>query len=44
MNNPLDFSGEVPLVTGAAAGVGPATPRALAEWVFVRTHGNWSAR
>jgi len=31
MNNPLDFSGKVALVTGAAAGIGLATARAFAE-------------
>src|SRR6185503_244556 len=31
MNNPLDFSGKVALVTGAAAGMGLATARAFAE-------------
>jgi NAD(P)-dependent dehydrogenase (short-subunit alcohol dehydrogenase family) len=31
MNNPLDFSGNVALVTGAAAGMGLATARAFAE-------------
>ncbi|MDP9412144.1 MAG: SDR family oxidoreductase [Actinomycetota bacterium] len=31
MNNPLDFSGKVALVTGAAAGMGLATVRAFAE-------------
>ena len=31
MNNPLDFSGKVALVTGAAAGLGLATARAFAE-------------
>ncbi len=29
MNNPLDFSGKVALVTGAAAGMGRATARAV---------------
>jgi NAD(P)-dependent dehydrogenase (short-subunit alcohol dehydrogenase family) len=31
MNNPMDFSGKVALVTGAAAGMGLATARAFAE-------------
>jgi NAD(P)-dependent dehydrogenase (short-subunit alcohol dehydrogenase family) len=31
MNNPLDFTGKVALVTGAAAGMGLATARAFAE-------------
>src|SRR3954454_15524337 len=31
MKNPLDFSGKVALVTGAAAGMGLATARAFAE-------------
>jgi len=31
MKNPLDFSGQVALVTGAAAGMGLATARAFAE-------------
>jgi NAD(P)-dependent dehydrogenase (short-subunit alcohol dehydrogenase family) len=31
MNNPLDFSGKVALVTGAAAGMGLATAHAFAE-------------
>lgn len=31
MNNPLDFSGKVALVTGAAAGMGLATARAFAK-------------
>ncbi len=31
MNNPLDFSGKVALVTGAAAGMGLATAQAFAE-------------
>jgi NAD(P)-dependent dehydrogenase (short-subunit alcohol dehydrogenase family) len=31
MNNPLDFTGKVSLVTGAAAGMGLATARAFAE-------------
>ena len=31
MNHPLDFSGKVALVTGAAAGMGLATARAFAE-------------
>ncbi len=31
MSNPLDFSGKVALVTGAAAGMGLATARAFAE-------------
>jgi NAD(P)-dependent dehydrogenase (short-subunit alcohol dehydrogenase family) len=31
MNNPLDFSGKVALVTGAAAGMGLATANAFAE-------------
>src|SRR3954454_17291237 len=31
MGNPLDFSGKVALVTGAAAGMGLATARAFAE-------------
>lgn len=31
MDNPLDFSGKVALVTGAAAGMGLATARAFAE-------------
>jgi NAD(P)-dependent dehydrogenase (short-subunit alcohol dehydrogenase family) len=31
MNSPLDFSGKVALVTGAAAGMGLATARAFAE-------------
>jgi NAD(P)-dependent dehydrogenase (short-subunit alcohol dehydrogenase family) len=31
MNNPLDFSGKVALVTGAASGMGLATARAFAE-------------
>jgi NAD(P)-dependent dehydrogenase (short-subunit alcohol dehydrogenase family) len=31
MNNPLDFSRKVALVTGAAAGMGLATARAFAE-------------
>jgi NAD(P)-dependent dehydrogenase (short-subunit alcohol dehydrogenase family) len=31
MNNPLDFSGKVALVTGAAAGMGLATAKAFAE-------------
>ena len=31
MNNPLDYSGKVALVTGAAAGMGLATARAFAE-------------
>jgi NAD(P)-dependent dehydrogenase (short-subunit alcohol dehydrogenase family) len=31
MNNPLDFTGRVALVTGAAAGMGLATARAFAE-------------
>jgi NAD(P)-dependent dehydrogenase (short-subunit alcohol dehydrogenase family) len=30
-NNPLDFSGKVALVTGAAAGMGLATANAFAE-------------
>jgi NAD(P)-dependent dehydrogenase (short-subunit alcohol dehydrogenase family) len=30
MNNPLDFSGKVALVTGAASGMGLATARAFA--------------
>jgi NAD(P)-dependent dehydrogenase (short-subunit alcohol dehydrogenase family) len=30
-NNPLDFSGKVALVTGAAAGMGLATAQAFAE-------------
>src|ERR687885_2908222 len=31
VNNPLDFTGKVALVTGAAAGMGLATARAFAE-------------
>ena len=31
MSNPLDFSGKVALVTGAASGMGLATARAFAE-------------
>jgi len=31
MNNPLDFSGKVALVTGAAAGMGLRTAQAFAE-------------
>src|SRR5512146_796063 len=31
MQNPLDFSGKVALVTGSAAGMGLATARAFAE-------------
>ncbi len=31
MNNPLDFSGKVALVTGAAAGMGLATAKAFAQ-------------
>ena len=31
MSNPLDFSGKVALVTGAAAGMGLATAKAFAE-------------
>ena len=31
MNNPIDFTGKVALVTGAAAGMGLATARAFAE-------------
>lgn len=31
MTNPLDFTGKVALVTGAAAGMGLATARAFAE-------------
>jgi NAD(P)-dependent dehydrogenase (short-subunit alcohol dehydrogenase family) len=31
MTNPLDFSGKVALVTGAAAGMGLATAQAFAE-------------
>src|SRR5215469_9716357 len=31
MGNPLDYSGKVALVTGAAAGMGLATARAFAE-------------
>src|SRR5437667_10790701 len=31
MNNPLDFSGKVALITGAAAGMGLATAQAFAE-------------
>ena len=31
MNNPLDFSGKVALVTGAAAGMGLATAEAFAQ-------------
>src|SRR5688572_5490416 len=31
MNNPLDFSGKVALVTGAAAGMGLATAQAFAD-------------
>src|SRR5437763_5678635 len=31
MNNPLDFSGKVALVTGASAGMGLATANAFAE-------------
>jgi len=31
MNNPLDFTGKVALVTGAAAGMGLATAQAFAE-------------
>src|SRR4029450_11089024 len=31
MNNPLDYSGKVALVTGAAAGMGLATAQAFAE-------------
>jgi NAD(P)-dependent dehydrogenase (short-subunit alcohol dehydrogenase family) len=31
MSNPLDFSGKVALVTGAAAGIGLATAKAFAE-------------
>src|SRR5439155_6207238 len=31
MNNPLDFSGKVALVTGAASGMGLATAQAFAE-------------
>src|ERR1051326_4915449 len=31
MNNPLDFTGKVALVTGAASGMGLATARAFAE-------------
>jgi len=31
MRNPLDFSGQVALVTGAAAGMGLATANAFAE-------------
>ncbi len=31
MNNPLDYTGKVALVTGAAAGMGLATARAFAE-------------
>jgi NAD(P)-dependent dehydrogenase (short-subunit alcohol dehydrogenase family) len=31
MSNPLDFTGKVALVTGAAAGMGLATAQAFAE-------------
>ena len=31
MSNPLDFSGKVALVTGAASGMGLATAQAFAE-------------
>jgi NAD(P)-dependent dehydrogenase (short-subunit alcohol dehydrogenase family) len=31
MNNPIDFSGKVAIVTGAAAGMGLATANAFAE-------------
>jgi NAD(P)-dependent dehydrogenase (short-subunit alcohol dehydrogenase family) len=31
VNNPLDFSGKVALVTGAAAGMGLATATAFAQ-------------
>jgi NAD(P)-dependent dehydrogenase (short-subunit alcohol dehydrogenase family) len=31
MNNPLDFSGKVALVAGAASGMGLATARAFVE-------------
>ena len=31
MTNPLDFSGKVALVTGAASGMGLATAQAFAE-------------
>ena len=31
MSNPLDYSGKVALVTGAAAGMGLATAKAFAE-------------
>jgi NAD(P)-dependent dehydrogenase (short-subunit alcohol dehydrogenase family) len=31
VNNPLDFSGKVALITGAAAGMGLATAQAFAE-------------
>lgn len=44
MKNPLDFTGKVALVTGAAAGMGLATVQAFAEagaaecWRFSRRH------